>query len=71
MNPPLIYREVGIFEKDIDQDFFVKMGGGSIEVGVGKHCFSLIRYGFCRGNVLYSASLSVTMCIFLLTPFDA
>ena len=69
MNPPLIYREVGIFEKIIDQDFFVKMGGGSIEVGMGKHCFSLIRYGFCKGNALYSASLSVRMCIFLFDSF--
>ena len=36
---------------------------------MGKHCFSLIRYGFCRGNALYSASLSVRMCIFLFDSF--
>ena len=32
----------------------------------GKHCFSLISYGFCQGNALYSASLSFRMFIFLL-----
>ena len=36
----------------------------------GKHCFSLIRYGFCSSNALYSASLPFRMFIFLLTPFD-
>ena len=35
VNPPLIYREVGIFEKIIDQDFFVKMGGGFDRSGDG------------------------------------
>ena len=36
---------------------------------MGKHCFSLTRYGICRVNAFYSASLSFRMCIFLLTPF--
>ena len=53
----LIYRRVGIFEKIIDQDFFVKMGVFDRREGVGwgrgKHCSSLMRYGFCRGNALY------------------
>ena len=61
----------------VRKDFLVKMervvvhiGGLSIEEGGGKHCFSLIIYGFCSSNALYSASLSPRMFIFLLTPFD-
>ena len=53
VNPSLIYRGVGIFEKlykEGGQDFLVKMGvspyrGLSIE-GKGKHCFSLIMCVF-------------------------
>ena len=52
-------------------------GGGSPYRGAylwkgegAKHCFSLISYGFRRGNALYSASLSFRMSFFLLTPFD-
>ena len=37
-------------------------------VGV-RHCFTLVMYGFCSNNALYSAGLSF-MFIFLLTPFD-
>ena len=51
-----------------DQDFLVKMGGGggvSIE-GRGKHCFSLIMYGFCSSNTLYSVSLSFRVVIFFI-----
>ena len=45
-----------------------KMGrGGGRE---GKHSLSLIKYGFCRSNAIYSASLSFSMFVFLLTPFD-
>ena len=62
---PLFIQGAGIFEKNINQDFFVKMAGK----GGCKHCFSLIRYGFCKGNALYSASISFRMFIFLLTPF--
>ena len=45
-------------------------GGGGGLYKVCKHCFSLIRYGFCKSNALYSASLSFRMFIFLLNPFD-
>ena len=41
-----------------------RRGGGD------KHCFSLIMYGFCNSNGLYSASLSFRMLIFILTPFN-
>ena len=44
--------------------------GLSIEEEGLKHCFSLIMHGFCSSNVLYSASLSFRMFIFLLTPVD-
>ena len=30
---------------------------GGFSIGVGKHCFSLVMYGFCSDNALYSASL--------------
>ena len=36
---------------------------------VGKHCFSLVIYGLCNNNALYSASVSF-MFIFFLTSFD-
>ena len=34
------------------------------------HCFLLIKYGLSSNNNLYSRSLSFTMFIFPLTPFD-
>ena len=37
--------------------------------GGGQHCFSLVIFGHCGNNALYSASLSF-MFILLLTPFD-
>ena len=55
---------VGVFEKIINQEFFVKMGV-VYRRRVGKHCFSLIRYGFCRDNDLYSSSLLI-LCHMLL-----
>ena len=59
-----------IIERGV-QDFLVKMGkwggGGGRE---GKHSRSLIKYGFCRRNAIYSASLSFSVFVFLLTPFD-
>ena len=64
------YRGVEIFEKSQkgDQDFLVKIGGCSPYSEVvyrkgGKHCFSLVIYGFCSSNALYSASLSFRMSI--------
>ena len=43
----------------------------SIEGGGGKHlCFSFIMYRFCSIHPLYPASLSFTMFIFLLAPFN-
>ena len=33
-------------------------------------CHTVIMYGFCSSNVLYSASLSFRMFIFVLTLFD-
>ena len=36
----------------------------------GKHCFPLMIYGFCSSNVLYSASLSFKIFIFLIVPSD-
>ena len=42
-------------------------GGGERE---GKHSLSLMKYGFCRSNAIYSASLSFSVFVFLLTPFD-
>ena len=50
------------------QDFLVKMEGEThVEEVVyrkgGKHCFSLVIYGFCSSNALYSASLSFRMSI--------
>ena len=50
--------------------FSCKNGGVVYRSGGDRHCFSLIRYGFCGSNVLYSAGLSFRMFIFLLTPFD-
>ena len=54
------YRGVEIFEKSQkgDQDFLVKIGGCSPYSEVvyrkgGKHCFSLVIYGFCSSNALY------------------
>ena len=59
-----------IIERGV-QDFLVKMGkwggGGERE---GKHSLSLMKYGFCRSNAIYSASLSFSVFVFLLTPFD-
>ena len=60
-----------------NQDFLVKMGGSPYShIGVGwgrgagvacrkggKHWFSLVMYGFCSSNALYSASLSFRMFI--------
>ena len=34
------------------------------------HCFSLMMYRFCSSNALYAASLSFTMFIFLLNPYN-
>ena len=42
--------------------------GGCLKKG-SKNCFSLIKYGFCSSNALYSESLSFRMFIFILTPF--
>ena len=47
--------------------FSCENGGLSIE-REGKHCFSLVMYGFCSSNALYSASLSFRM--FFLTPLE-
>ena len=38
--------------------------------GGSKHCFPLIRYGFCSSDALYSSNLSFGMFIFLLTAFN-
>ena len=57
-----------------DQDFLVKMGGSPYSGGRregsrgayrkgGNHCFSLVMYGFCSSNALYSASHSLRMFI--------
>ena len=55
------------------EDFLVKMGGSPYKGGClkkgSKNCFSLIKYGFCSSNALYSESLSFRMFIFILTPF--
>ena len=67
---PLIYRGVGILKnhRSWDQDFLVKIRGrGS---GLGKYSFSLIMYGFCSSNALYSRSVSLRMFILILLPFD-
>ena len=55
-----------------DQDCLVKkgrdvsnIGGGGVYRKGGKHCFSLVMYGFCSSNVLYSASLSFRMFIII------
>ena len=37
---------------------------------LARRCFSLVTYGLCTNNTLYSASLSF-MFIFFLTSFDA
>ena len=37
---------------------------------VVQHWFSLVMWRFCSDNALYSASLSFTMFVFLLTSFD-
>ena len=76
----LYLQEVQIFEKSQkggkDSRFFCKNRGRVINIeGVvyrreGYHCFSLMIYGFCSKNVLYSASVSFTIFIFLLTSFD-
>ena len=42
-------------------------GGLSIE---GGHCFPLMIYEFSSNNAIYSESLSFTIFVFLLTPFD-
>ena len=43
------------------------LGGGGVHIGSvyrrGKHCFSLIIYGFCRSNALYSVNLSFRIFI--------
>ena len=37
----------------------------------GVECrFSLIMYGFCSGNALYSASLTCRLFVIILTPFN-
>ena len=64
---PLFIGEVEIFWKIIeegrDQDILVKMGGSPFRVDFlcngrrGKRCFSLLMYGFCSSNALYSPSL--------------
>ena len=62
---------VQIFWKVIeggDQDFHVKMD--SCLLKGGKQCLSLIMYGFCNGDTLYSENLSIKLFIFLLTSFD-
>ena len=60
-----------IIERGV-QDFLVKMGkwGGGGGEREGKHSLSLMKYGFCRSNAIYSASLSFSVFVFLLTPFD-
>ena len=60
-----------IIERGV-QDFLVKMGkwGGGGWEREGKHSLSLMKYGFCRSNAIYSASLSFSVFVFLLTPFD-
>ena len=68
---PLIYKGLGFLKnhrRGGDQDFLVKMEGEThVEEVVyrkgGKHCFSLVIYGFCSSNALYSASLSFRMSI--------
>ena len=49
------------------RDFLVKMGvvhiGENVYRRGCKQCFSLIIYGFCGSNALYSASLSFRMVI--------
>ena len=54
-----------------DQDFLVKTegspyregGGAGVYRKGGKHCFSLVMYGFRSSNALYSATLSFRMFI--------
>ena len=36
----------------------------------GEQCFPLVMHGFCSNDAIYSASLSFTLFIFLLTLFD-
>ena len=54
--------------------FLIKIGvvyrrGGRGEGG-GKNCFSLMMYGFCSNNALYSTSISFTMFVFRFILFD-
>lgn len=60
-----------------DQDLLVKIGkwGGVAYLrgrrrGGSKQSFSLIMFGFCSGNALYTAILSFGLFIFLLAHFD-
>ena len=41
---------------------------GELFVEGGKHCFSLVMYGFCSNNALYIASLSLK-CLFSFNSF--
>ena len=67
----IIYRGLGFLKNHRrgDQDFFVKMKGspyGRIVYRKGsKHYFSLVMYGFCSSNTLYSASVSFRMFIII------
>ena len=69
VNKNLDYKFTSERERSIDfQDFLVKMEGEThVEEVVyrkgGKHCFSLVIYGFCSSSALYSASLSFRMSI--------
>ena len=60
------------------QDFLVKMTDNPYREFVSvqgpsyvyMHYFSLMMYRFCRNNALYTTSLSLTMYILLLNPFN-
>ena len=61
-----LLQRVGIFEKSLERmsRFIGKIGGSSPYSWRGanrkkvKLCFSLVMYGFCKSNALYSSSLS-------------
>ena len=61
VTPQLIYRGIEIFEKHGRgaHDFLVKISYR------GEHYFTLVVYGFCSNNALYSASHHL-QCLFLL-----
>ena len=71
VKPPLIYRGVEIFGKSYKglSRFSCKHGGVYRRKRDGKHCFSLVNYGFYINKAFSSASISF-MLIFLLTPLD-